>query len=798
MTEALQVGQFAIVDGEPADRGPNAGVFSGRGPAGDRAELFVVAEGTTPAGEAFAAHVVSALGSSFAHLDMSLTGGLKRLVREAAANVADWNAKSIAQHRVALGLTLFARRGDQSVLAQVGPSAAFLRTSEGLVRYLPSEAHARPLALDLDAVPQLTRIPFAPGDRLLLLSTAALRLLDDELLDGILRLPGEQALRELYHRLRGLRDVTVMLIQHPPAAEVETPVSDEEFVIDATDDGAGAPAKDAVQPSLFIEDDHQVDLERARRHLLEVAERTRQRQGLGAKAEEPVSLALAAGGESLPNVAVAHERGAAARNALLALAQKAQLQLAEAPSAEASLHAASPGRQSFSRSLTPPRTPPPPPPPPEADAPLAEELAEERRLSRRSASQPAGGESSALPVGGLRAEPLVRPRRRNGRWRSRRVLAERHATAAPAPPPWLVVVVGLAILVTLVGFLAGPSLFDGGTERRWEDLVQDAQERLALADVQTDPSERRRLLEEARASLLQARDLAGSQPEVEQSLTKVNDALAAMDAVRTPASVMQVGDLGTFGDHPITPTHLLVGERDAFLLDAASRQVVRQPLTGDPASVIFAADAEAGRGAPLAIALAEASEAPSETVYVLDDAHAVWAFDPGAGELRRTDIEIPSGASIFDMDFENGALYAIDPTKEVVYRFRFEGGGFGAAEVVLQSPDLAAARRLRVIGEEIYTTDANGTVHRFSGQLALTLSQAGIDEPLANPAPVQPFANGTIALADPANDRVVVLRNDGTFDHQYRHVSFQGLAAFAVGGETGYVFAGGQLWRVEW
>ncbi|MBK9342948.1 MAG: hypothetical protein IPN07_07890 [Dehalococcoidia bacterium] len=126
MTEPLQVGQFAIVDGEPVDRGPNAGVFRGKGPADDRAELFLLAEGTTPAGEAFAGHVISDLGQVFAGLDMSLTGSLGRLFQEAERNVGDWNRKSIAQHRVALGLSAFGRRGEQAVIAQAGPTAAFL------------------------------------------------------------------------------------------------------------------------------------------------------------------------------------------------------------------------------------------------------------------------------------------------------------------------------------------------------------------------------------------------------------------------------------------------------------------------------------------------------------------------------------------------------------------------------------------------------------------------------------------------------------------------------------------------
>src|SRR5215213_3019731 len=102
MTGSLQVGQFAIIDGEVVDRGPGAGVFHGRGPAGDRPELYIVAEGTTPAGEEFAGHIVSSLGQLWATLDLSLTGALQRLVREAQLLIRDWNHKSIAQHRVAI------------------------------------------------------------------------------------------------------------------------------------------------------------------------------------------------------------------------------------------------------------------------------------------------------------------------------------------------------------------------------------------------------------------------------------------------------------------------------------------------------------------------------------------------------------------------------------------------------------------------------------------------------------------------------------------------------------------------
>lgn len=63
--------------------------------------------------------------------------------------------------------------------------------------------------------PQLTRIPFGEGDRLLLLSSSAVIQLDDELIEGILALPEEQVLPNLYRRLQQMRQATVLLVTGP-------------------------------------------------------------------------------------------------------------------------------------------------------------------------------------------------------------------------------------------------------------------------------------------------------------------------------------------------------------------------------------------------------------------------------------------------------------------------------------------------------------------------------------------------------------------------------------------------------
>lgn len=803
MTEPLQVGQFAIVDHEPVDRGPNGGIFHGKGPAGDRAELFVVAEGTTPAGEAFAGHVVSSIGQLVAQLDLSLTGTLRQAFAEADRNVLDWNRKSIAQHRVALGLSIFARRGQQAVIAQAGPSVAFHLHQGTLAVHMPDEGHAAPLGSLPTADPQLTRIEFAPGDRVLLLSTAALRHLDAETIEGILRLPGEQALRELYYRVREARNVTVLLVERPPAAAAEAAPVEAEVVIDATGEGAppSVSGETGVQPSLFFTDDqHEWDLARARRQLEVVAERTRARAAI--RQPEVQVLALAAGDESLfSRVEESRARASAARAALVSLAMGAAKSLPSPSGGSGGRGDGSrvtEGRASFARSLVPER-PAPKPEPVSSDAPLCEELAASQQASQRSTT--AAYAVAPTADGGFRARPLVRPRRRStARWRSHGAIHERGALAAPAPPTWLVVTAGLAILIGLFAFVFGPSLFGTSDGQRWEDLVDLAQQKLAAAGVQADPAGKRQLLQEAQALLLQARDAAGSNAGLEQWLAQARDALAAMDAVRTPAAVEQVGDLSAFGDRPITPSHLAVTATDAYLLDTSAGRVIRQPLTGDLASTVYAEDPSAGRARPVAMTIAEGGGFAEPTLLIFDANRGLWAYTPSSATLQPVLFALPSGATLYDLDWEAGTLFGLDPAAGTVYAWRPADGAFAEPpREVLKTPDLAGARRLAVIDSEIYTTDANGTVRRFSGQLSLTLSQAGIDTPLMNAAPAQPFGDGLLAFADPAQSRVVVLRSDGTFDHQYRHPNFQTLGAMAVGPNgTGYVFAGGQLWRVRW
>lgn len=861
MTEPLQVGQFAIVDHEPVDRGPNAGFFHGKGPADDRAELYIVAEGTTPAGEAFAGHIVSGAGQLWAGLDMSLTGALQRLFQEAHRNLIDWNRKSIAQHRVSIGLSAFGRRGSQAVIAQAGPSVAFHATATGVFPYYTDEEHGRPLGTG-PLEPQLTRISFLPGDRLLLLSSVAVAALDDDLIAGILRLPVDQVLPELWRRLQDARHLTVLLVSAPEAttrpgrAAVAPPA--EPYIIGANEPPAEAPPSpprrdapraelpwpvaepqdDAFQPSLFIEEKQEDTVAAARAQLTNIGERARRAAYLPMEsAQAPEPLRRAVGENVLAQLAAdGLARAAASRAAALPMPSPAVASSAHplswrvaqplastvtfgAPAAAAAGGGGGGGasvsfdpvpssiperrqhrrrQQSFSRSLVREEVPPPPPPHHE-EIPLAAELAEDVR-ARASVASVAGetiaGENAVTINGG---GSLVRVRTRPaGRWKGSSSGGGAARTALHRlPPTWLIILAGLTVLVAVVGVIALPGMLSKNEGERYASLIDQAEQKIAVArSFSQDPAERRRVLTEAQALLLEARDLSQNGPEAQSLISEVAGALSVMDAVKTPATVEVIASLEQFGEKPVAATRLTVSNDSAYILDSASAQIIAIKLADGERKVVYGEDKDAKRGRPIATTFTDGNDLGGPALLIADEGRGLWAYS-AAGGLKAVPFAAPAGMKVTDITMFGRDLFVLDSAASAIYRFSPSDGGYNATPFKwLDTPDLAAARRLMVDGEAI-TVDANGSVRRFSGQISLVLSEAGIDKKLV--AAESPLAAGKndIAILDAANDRIVVFRRDGSFDRQYRHADFKAMSAFTMRANgDAYVFSGGKLRRV--
>ena len=819
MTEPLQVGQFAIIDGEPVDRGPNAGVFHGKGPADDRAELYVLAEGTSPAGEAFAGHVVSAVGQAFATFDMSLTGSLMRVFEEAERHLRDWNQKSIAQHRVSLGLTTLGRRGGQAVIAQAGPSAAFHLHDDKIHCYFTEGPHAVPIGAG-PVDPQLSRIDLKEGDRVLLLSSTAAPELDLELIEGVLGLSTDKVLGNLYQLLKHVRNMTAVLVTGPVARKTAHPIADaqvDEFVIDAT---AGQPPAgrnpepwdadhDPFQPVLFIDDTTENVVMAARRQLLEVTPRrpiAPMRAMVAAAVPAPL---LRVSGENPGNGRLGEREawaavssaassttfsGAGARPAWRGVGPVADVSNGDQRRRER--------RDSFTRGLRRDETPALPNH--EAEAmPRVEDMAAEHRARFAAPPHPvsetiAGESVASIASGGS----LVRVRdNMGGRWKRGDSFGGRNGrsrTTSASPPPWLVMLIGVGILLALVGFVTVPGMLRQDTGQQYASLIQEAQTQFSIAGAQQDPAERRKALGEAQAKLLQARELRADSPEAAALTVQVTAALALADAIKAPASVEVLASLGQFGDKPVAVSRMSIGPEQAYLLDAASGQVISIAFASGEPKVVYTEDKGAKRGRPLATAYIDVADGVGSELLIADASRQLWSYTSANG-IRQLAFAAPNGLTIDDIATFGRDLYVLDAAQSTVYRFAQNEGAFGAApEKVLQTPDLAAARRLTVDGE-ILTADLNGTIRRFSGQLAMTLSGAGIDKRLLRDESVQSLAkNGDLAVLDAANERIVVFRRDGVFSRQYKFKDFHAASAFAIKDGTAYLFSDGKLRRITW
>lgn len=813
MSDPLQVGQFAIVEHEPMEMGPNAGVFWGRGPSGDRPELYVVAEGTTPASEAHAGHMVSRLGHVWQSLDLSLTGSLQRIFTQACSDLRDWNRKSIAEHRVRIGMTAVGRRGHQVVVAQAGPASAF-HLHDGELRVLRPQAESvLPMGAPKDVIPTLVRIDMAPGDRLLLLSTSAAAQLDDDVAQGVLSLADEQVLANLYRLVDHVRNMSAVLLARPEvqvkpqlraAREMpllEEPESEEEKALAPI----GPNGELLFQPSLFIETG-EIEIPEHIRPLTRVAPR----QSISPDVPEvpidiPAPLRRASGdgfaGGAVQEALARTKAAFPLASASVTLAQPLRTPVPPASTPVESARFGEPARVgrrgSFSRGLQAPDVPLPPSRQDE-QAPFVEELAAAQRQHHVTGTFDTSitGEAGEAT---LSAEPLVKIRSQmSGRWRGGSFSGSGGKDVLHhVPRPWWTIGGGVALLFLLVGYLVLPNLFGTSADERFDTLIRGAEQQLSIARVQTDPAQERTALTTAQAMLLEAREIEPADESMARLLEGVDRSLAGLDNVVEPAAVAVVASLEQFGERPVTPARLVAGGSEVYILDNASGQVVAVSLVDGRFRAVFSENAELQHGKPVAMAYVEGSELGEPSLIIADANRGLWAYSPATG-LRVLLFSAPQGLDVRDIAFFESNLFVLDSTAGVIYQFPVVDAGFNVEpSKYLENAELRNAARITADGE-VLASDADGVLHRYSGQASLVLSQAGIDKKLVSAQTPQVLGEaGELALADPANDRIVVFRRDGTFDRQYRHTDFAGLTAMAARGEEVFVFSGGQLRRVQ-
>ncbi len=633
---------------------------------------------------------------------------------------------------------------------------------------------------------------------MLLATTNVTEALDEELLDAILTLSLSEILPDLYRRITHLRDAAVLLMAVPDGedlalAEPEPPPAASEPIIGgvrrATGDAPTPPPAETggSQSSLFIDGGAaSTSLELARQRLRALDPRSRV-----SAVPPPMRLLAQPAEEVVPLRRVAGDRGAPPYRPPTGRDTRIEAALRETSRTTA------PGR-SFSREIASARQPQPPP----VDshhtntAPVGE-IAAGRRLQVT-----AGGGGYAGPViaeqgGATTSAPLVRMRSAmgGGRRRGGSLSAAGTGTDGFSVPSWFIVIAGSLALAAIVVSAALPNLLESDAEARMTQLIDEAQREIATANAVDNRSLSREALTRARNILLAVAALKGGSDPSEPLLLQTERALAEIDAIVAPAAIHTIADLRGFGDAPIAARQLAVSSTHAYLLDSAGEQVIAINLTTGEKTVVFAAGKRTPR-APAAIAWADTSRPSGPALLIADAGDTLWAVS-AAGVLTELAFARPEGLTITDLSFTGGALYVLDAPQAALFRFDADPAGFGSTPATLrQAPELADVRRVTVDGD-IFTTGTDGVVRRFSGELKLVLSQAGIDTPLR--VAETPHTSGPaneIAILDASADRIVILGRNGAFLRQYHHEDLRNLTAFATRDGFGYVLSGEQLQRI--
>jgi hypothetical protein len=783
VNEPLQVGQFAIVAHEPQERGATIGIAEGNGTGAERCELFALAEGTTPAAHEFAGHLISQAERTWKTLDLSLTGALIAIFGEAQTSLMEWNTRSVSQHRVGLGLGCLARQGDRIVLATRGPASILHARGAEVTLYEPDDEHAEPMNGLEPAQPQLTSLALTPGDRVLLVSTNISESLSEDVLGDVLCRSLPEILPNLYRRITHLRDAAVLLVGVPDGAEQvllppEPPAVDEPEargqpeaegpVIGGEAPAGGTPP--TFQSSLFVHTSPEATaLELARRRLEEVDARSR----MDSELREVTPLVLP---RELPTL------------------QRAVGDSGPTPALPSGRGGTSSGGSFFQQVARVRQRPPPPLSSHQTSAAPVSQLAADRRMQlAATTSVPTSGRLTASPSAG---SAIVRTRSAmggGGRIGGRTAAASRGFS----PPSWLIVVAAAVLLVGVVGWATLPGLLQSDETTRLSELIEEAERDLATAGAASQADLRREALTRARGILLEAAAMEGGISLAQPLLQQTDREIADLDAIVPPADIRLLADLRGFGEAPIAARQLVVTDSHAYVLDSAGGQVISISLSTGKKLTVFAAGEETPL-APVAITRADVSRpGGSAALLIADEGGALWAWSP-AGWVAEIAFARPAGLTMTDMYFTDGSLYVLDAPGGAILRFPATPSGFGLEPVVAhEAPELSSARRLMVDGGTLLTAHEDGSIRRVSGGFALVLAQAGIDRPLA--AAATPHTSGLsdeLAILDASADRIVILKQDGTFARQYRHEDLENVTAFTMRDGFGYVISGEQLRRI--
>lgn len=208
---SIWVGRYAIVDGAVREHGP-AFVDRIRTREEETVRLLVLVEPVDARSAEFCNQVAEAVSELFSRESLSVTGGLLRALRQAHANLAEWNRRSLREHAVSVGITCVAIREGEATIAQVGPGSVYTWGPEGLQRHATADGDAANAVGGAESIsPQFQQLR-VEGRLILLLTSNVEGAIGQSAIAAALAAGAERALPDLFLRTRNIENMTAALV----------------------------------------------------------------------------------------------------------------------------------------------------------------------------------------------------------------------------------------------------------------------------------------------------------------------------------------------------------------------------------------------------------------------------------------------------------------------------------------------------------------------------------------------------------------------------------------------------------
>ncbi|MGQ9804108.1 MAG: hypothetical protein ACUVSH_09765 [Anaerolineae bacterium] len=380
-----------------------------------------------------------------------------------------------------------------------------------------------------------------------------------------------------------------------------------------------------------------------------------------------------------------------------------------------------------------------------------------------------------------RALPGAERRRTVGVWAPRPVPQENPRRMAALA----IFILILVILTTLIVW------FRYSRDLRRREVLSRAREHVQAAQQAPHPDLARSHWEAVLALTANEED-----PEASALHSLAQDTLDQMDGIVrvTPTLLADLGD-------GVSRNRLVAWEQSVAVLEGQNQ--VRRVLIGGGSEILSLP------GSPPLIDITCHQSGPGQPslgLLILGAGGYLWAYDSRWSEARPVALHpAPGGYDPVAMATYYGRLYLLDPAAGQIWRYLPQNGEFGQEPEPYfssEAPSLTGARDM-ALNYSIYVLFENGGVARYQEGTAAPFAVSGIPAPEAHfvALAVDPnIENGPVYLADGAAERIVVLREDGTFCAQLRPPGreFQGLQALTVSeaGDSFFVLTQGKIYRV--